>query len=175
MGRRSKPYFHPVRGQWRVRINNKDVFAPKAIGPKDEAGAWAWLESLKGGAKVEVAKVPGRVTLEALANAYLSWLKVRVDCGRHKKHSFDCCRSNLKAFCGYRGYGKKPAADLNMGMLHEFLDHRRKTVTANTARNMARSVQRVLNWACEPQPGRELVRLIESNPIRGRGCRRSRG
>lgn len=163
MARKSRPYFHPTKRRWRVRIDGVEHFAPPELGPDQEPQAWAWLARLQGQAPGPVVE-PARVLVADVRALYLQWLDREQQARRVSVSTFKNSRTHLNRFAGFRGFGRIPAGALTADHLATFLESIR-ALSPNTRRNHVKTIQAALNWAAAPLVGR--ARLIPENPLRG--------
>jgi len=89
MPREARPRWHKTRGCWYGNIGRPDgtgraseAYAPRSIGPKDEAAAWDWFRAEKARREAPVVAVVTEVTVRRVCEHYLAWAEGRKDEGK---------------------------------------------------------------------------------------------
>lgn len=179
MPRPHKPYFHPVRKRWRVRVAGEDRWLDPALGPRDEAAAWAAMHQLLRPA-ASAAPAPAPVddaaraipapTLNDLRQLYLRWAEdeSRTPGGAMGPGQYRVHRSRLKRLVRMIG-ADRPAASIAPEDLEAMVRAcRAEGRKPGYVDGLCASAQALCNWAARtPRAGGRPGTLLEANPIAG--------
>jgi integrase len=172
MPRQARPRWNAKRGQWFANIGEKDaqgrareVFAPAAIGPKDEGAAWDWFKEERGRRETPVVAVASDVTAEAVCEHYLAWAEGQRDAGKLPGSEYANKARHLGIFAD--AFGPRPVAAIGPDDVTAFGERLLTKYAPVYARNVCATVRAALNWAAKKGAAPGGGRLIEANPIRG--------
>lgn len=187
MPRPNKPSWHARNGVWRCKIAGRAIdFRPglvpgldRPIG-RDERPlidgvpkrAWDALHAYK--ALIESTRVDPRApTVYAVCQLYLQWAEQERDAKRQTPANYRGHVSHLAKFWEWAPPGaSRPLADLkasDLGVedLKAFAAAMAREFTPHYVANLCKSVQACFNWAASPVKGREPVRYLSENPVKG--------
>jgi integrase len=163
MPRQARPRWHKGRRQWYANVGERgpdgrarEVFAPAAIGERDEGRAWEWFEAER--KRRETAAPPSEVTAEWVAEHYLAAAEKRRDEGRFQPEQFANQARHLGIFAD--ALGARVAATLGPDDLTRLGEHLLSLYSPAYARNVLATVRQAFGWAVREK-------LLPASPIKG--------
>lgn len=182
MARPHKPHWHEAGNCFRSKVAGKPVYFPSSIRQFDKpliAGvpkaAWDWLDEYKRTLARQVID-PRNLTVWAVCQAYLQWADGERAAGRSTDSNYRGHETHLAKFWDFvpehasdrRPYGDRIAAELDPDDLKTFADAMvAGEYSPHYVSNLCKSVQAAFNWATVPVKGRDPVRLLVINPVKG--------
>ncbi len=170
MPRSPRPRWVPSRNRWCANIGEpgrdgraREVYAPPAIGAREEARAWEWLQAEL--ARRRPVAPATEVLVEQVAEAYLVWCETRVAGGKLADTEYRNKARHLGILAD--ALGARPVASLAPDEMTAFGEQLMDAYSPVYARNVCSTARTALNWAARKVPGRRPEVLIPANPVAG--------
>jgi integrase len=168
MPRSARPRWNPTRRRWYANIGDPDpggrrreVFAPEAIGPRDEPGAWSWFHAERARREAEAEAVPSapdEPTVEWVCEHYLAWAERRRDEGRLSPEHYRSKEYHVGLLLDH--LGERPAQSLRPDDMNTFIAALQACYSPNYVANICATADAALNWAVR-------AGHLAANPVKG--------
>jgi integrase len=172
MPRPSHPWWWEERGRWAVNVKGKRHVAPDVLGRDDWLAARDWHARLMEELQPGSIRKPGVMTIQDIAEAYLSWDGERVAAKERSKYGHESIVTTLSLYCDTRLDGKRIGDRLAAKFTGSDMDRaisawRKDDRAPGYIVAIVSGVKAMWAWARRPISGRVPERFIAENPLDG--------